>query len=178
MIAVVTFADGSRLAGYRRHLDLPFRVLADPDRDVYRAFGLRRGRWWTVYGWSTWRRYAELVARGRRLRRPTEDTLQLGGDFVVDRQGRLAYGFWATARSTARRSPSCGRRWTATEPVAPIRSAPPSEQPVGPLFELEQEPLPWHAAAVAHQSPIGADHPVARDDDGDGVATVGQSHRS
>jgi peroxiredoxin len=94
VIAVVTFADVSRLADYRRHLDLPFRVLTDPDREVYRAFGLRRGRWWTVYGWSTWRRYAELMGRGRRLRRPTEDTLQLGGDFVVDRQGRLAYGFW------------------------------------------------------------------------------------
>lgn len=97
VVAVVTFADLSRLAGYREHLELPFPVLADPDRAVYRAFGLARGKWWQVYGWTSVRRYAELLVKGRRVRRPTEDTLQLGGDFVVDRNGRLAYGFWGDA---------------------------------------------------------------------------------
>ena len=33
--------------------------------------------------------YARLVWRGRRLRRPEEDTRQLGADAVVDRSGRL-----------------------------------------------------------------------------------------
>jgi len=28
------------------------------------------------------------------LRRPTEDTLQLGGDFIVGPDGTLIYGFW------------------------------------------------------------------------------------
>jgi hypothetical protein len=28
------------------------------------------------------------------LERPTEDTLQLGGDFVIGRDGTLVYGFW------------------------------------------------------------------------------------
>ena len=97
VIAVVTFADLSRLARYREHLELPFPVLADPDRAVYRAFGLGKGTWRQVYGWTTLRRYAELLAKGRRVRGPTEDTLQLGGDFVVDRAGRLTYGFWGDA---------------------------------------------------------------------------------
>jgi hypothetical protein len=34
-----------------------------------------------------------LIRAGRRLRRPTQDTRQLGGDFVVDRRGRLAYAY-------------------------------------------------------------------------------------
>lgn len=37
--------------------------------------------------------YAGLLRRGRTLRRPTQDTRQLGGDFVIDSRGRLAVGF-------------------------------------------------------------------------------------
>ena len=39
-VAVVTFADPARLAAYRNLLRLPFDVLADPDRNLYR--GARR----------------------------------------------------------------------------------------------------------------------------------------
>lgn len=94
VVVVVTFADLDRLSAYRHHLELPFAVLADPQRAVYQAFGLGRGRWWHVYGWRTLRRYFGLLAHGGVMERPTEDTLQLGGDFVVDRDGRLAYGYW------------------------------------------------------------------------------------
>lgn len=92
-IAVPTFVDQDRLAGHRDHLDLPFPLLADPDRTVYRRFGLGRAPLRRVYGPGVLRLYAELLRRGRRLRRPTEDTRQLGGDFVIDAEGRLAASF-------------------------------------------------------------------------------------
>ena len=49
-----------------------------------------------VWGWRMVLRYAEIIrADGfSGLRRPTEDTLQLGGDFLVDANGTLIYGFW------------------------------------------------------------------------------------
>ena len=93
-VAVVTFTPPERLVAYRRHLDVPFSLLYDADRSAYAAYGLGRGPWWRVYGPPVWREYAHLLARGRRLQRPTEDTLQLGGDFVVGRDGRLAYAFF------------------------------------------------------------------------------------
>jgi len=37
-----------------------------------------------------WRRYASLLARGRRSERTDGDVLQLGGDAVLDAHGRLA----------------------------------------------------------------------------------------
>ncbi len=92
-VAVVTFASQRSLRGFRSRLGLAIPVLADEGRVAYRAYGLRRGPWWRVWGLATVRRYARLVAAGRRLRRPTEDTLQLGGDFVVGRDGRLVYVF-------------------------------------------------------------------------------------
>jgi len=91
VVAVVTFTPHAQLAGYQVRLGVPFALLSDPDRAAYQAYGLSRGSWWRVYGPRTLLRYAQLLRRGRRLERITEDTLQLGGDFVVGRDGRLTF---------------------------------------------------------------------------------------
>lgn len=88
-VALVTFAPRRVLRGYRARLGLPYPVLADEDRSAYRAYGFGRGPWWRVWGVATVRRYAELLRRGRRLERVRGDTLQLGGDVVVGRDGRI-----------------------------------------------------------------------------------------
>lgn len=90
-VVLVTFTRRRNLRGYRGRLELPFPVLADEDRAVYRAYGLRRGPWWRVWGPATWVAYARGLLRGERVGRPTEDTLQLGGDFVVGRDGVVRY---------------------------------------------------------------------------------------
>ncbi len=90
-VVLVTFTRQRNLRGFRARLELPFPVLADEERATYRAYGLGRGPWWRVWGLATIRRYAALLARGRRLGRPSEDVLQLGGDFVVGPDGRLVY---------------------------------------------------------------------------------------
>ena len=87
---VVTFTDDpQRLAAYRRHLDIEFPVLADVDRVLYDLFGAARGSLRNVWSPGTVAMYARLLRDGRRLRRPSEDTRQLGADAVVDRDGRL-----------------------------------------------------------------------------------------
>ncbi len=93
-IVVVTFADAEYLAPHRAHLGLPFPMLADPDRQIYRMFGLGRGSLRQIWSLGTLKLYAQLLRQGRTLHRPTQDTRQLGGDFVIDRQGRLVAGFW------------------------------------------------------------------------------------
>jgi peroxiredoxin len=90
-IAVVTFSDVDRLADYRSALALPFAVLSDREREIYRRYGLERGSWWRIYGVRTLREYVRLLRAGRRLTRPTEDTLQLGGDFVIDSGGVIVF---------------------------------------------------------------------------------------
>ena len=92
-VAVITFGDGDRLADYRRHLDISFAVLQDEHRDSYRAYGLGRGSLRAIYRLATIRKYVQLLRAGRKLRRPTEDTRQLGGDFVVGPDGRVRFAF-------------------------------------------------------------------------------------
>jgi len=91
VVALVTFTARRNLRGYRGRLGLPYAVLADEDRTAYRAYGLGRGPWWRVWGPATLRAYVGPVRRGGRVGRPSEDTLQLGGDFVVGADGRLVY---------------------------------------------------------------------------------------
>jgi peroxiredoxin len=73
-------------------LDVPYPVLVDREREAYRAWGLRRS---SVAGiWldpRVWARYTSLLLRGARLHRPGSDTLQLGGDFVINRDGIVVY---------------------------------------------------------------------------------------
>ena len=94
VVAAVTFGDAEQAAAHRSYLDLPFDVLADPARDVYRQFDLQRGTRRQVWNPGTLRMYAGLLRRGRRWRRaPAQDVRQLGGDFVIDPDGHLAAGF-------------------------------------------------------------------------------------
>lgn len=95
-VVLVTFTRPEKLDGYLVTNDLPFTVLIDRDRASYVAFGLERASLRRVWGARAARRYLQLFAQGkwRDLRRPTEDTRQLGGDFVVGPDGTLVYGFW------------------------------------------------------------------------------------
>ena len=95
-VVVVAFAIPEWLALYEHDLGRPgVRFLSDPGRASYAAFGFPRGsapRVWLDP--RVWRRYAALVARGRRPpRRPHEDTLQLGGDVLVDRDGIVRWTY-------------------------------------------------------------------------------------
>ena len=92
----MTFTSADNLQQYVDKHQLPFTVLRDPDRHGYRAFGLGRGSVGRVWGWRAGLRYLQLLRSGggKRLERPTEDTLQLGGDFVIGPDGTLVYGFW------------------------------------------------------------------------------------
>jgi hypothetical protein len=70
----------------------PWPVLVDRDRVAYRAWGLRRASFRELWlDPNVYRQYAQLLLRGERIRGSGRDLRQLGGDFVVDRRGVVAY---------------------------------------------------------------------------------------
>ncbi len=87
---MVTFEDAKVAADYVRETGLPFRLVLDPTRSLYRAYGMGQGHWWKIWGPATWWAYARLLAQGGRLRRPSGDVDQLGGDVLVDPAGKVA----------------------------------------------------------------------------------------
>ncbi|MGH9055644.1 MAG: hypothetical protein ACRDYY_07245 [Acidimicrobiales bacterium] len=82
-LAVVGFSPLDRLVTITRHLGWTGRVLSDPRRLLYQRLEIGRAPWWRVYSPGTVALYVRAIARGHRLRRPEEDTRQLGGDAVM-----------------------------------------------------------------------------------------------
>ena len=95
-VALITFTSRPDAQQYLDRIDLPFPLLLDPSRGTYRAYGLGRGSRRRVWGARAARRYLDIIREQgwANVRRPREDPLQLGGDFVIDPAGRLSWGFW------------------------------------------------------------------------------------
>ena len=92
-VLCVTFVAPPLLAAYERELALDgIEFLGDPERVLYTALGFDRASFARVWLHpAVWRRYAALIARGRRPHPPGQDVYQLGGDAVVDAGGRLRW---------------------------------------------------------------------------------------
>ena len=93
-VVLVTFTSTPELERYVRWTGIEMVTLIDPDRSTYRAYGLGSAGFWQIWGLTNLKRSVQILA-GRKLtaiRRPTEDTRQLGGDFVIDRSGTLTWG--------------------------------------------------------------------------------------
>lgn len=90
---LVAYDEPSLLAAKMMYaLDLPFPLLLDPKKEAYRRWGLGRT---TPFGaflspGLNWR-YLKLLLRGKRFLGFAPDMFQLGGDFIVDRLGRIAF---------------------------------------------------------------------------------------
>lgn len=92
-VVAISFATPARLRAFAEQMALPFPLLSDLDRSTYHRYGLPRASPWAVSHPRVLWRSLGLLLRERRLLCPHEDTRQLGGDFVLDRQGhvRLAH---------------------------------------------------------------------------------------
>lgn len=94
-VLVISQAKPAVLATFLRNHPQPVPVVGDPDRAAYRAFGLERTSWLSFFRPSVMWGYLRLMFRGGKVRKPYpgEDVLQLGGDFLIDRSGRVVYAY-------------------------------------------------------------------------------------
>ena len=90
-VVAVSFEPRDRLFQLARQLRVPFPLLSDPERDVYRAYGLKRGRLAQLISPGTVLAYIKLLAVGRFYHLRWSDLRQLGGDFVIDGQGMVRF---------------------------------------------------------------------------------------
>jgi hypothetical protein len=91
-VLIISFGTDPWARAWLRETGSPFPLLLDPERRVYRAYGLQRSvlRAWTPR--VIWY-YLRRVALGDRLHPLQGDPHQLGGNFIVDALGivRLAH---------------------------------------------------------------------------------------
>lgn len=94
-ILAIAMSTPATLARYLKENALPFPLLADPTRTSYQAFGLERTTWLRIFRPRLIWKYLKLIARGGKVRRipEGEDALQLGGDFLIDNERHVRWGF-------------------------------------------------------------------------------------
>jgi len=91
---IIAFAEPTRLVPYQEQHRWPFTILADPQREVYRAFELKRFSWFRVFSPPVLKVYFKLWRRGLK-QEPYggEDIYQSGGDFLLDSRGNVLYAY-------------------------------------------------------------------------------------
>ena len=106
-VVVVTFQSGPIVEAYVRDTRLEWPILIDSPLEVYQAYGMNRGHWWSIFGPPAWWSYVKLLLRGRRLRMPSGNVSQLGGNVLVDPKGIVRSTMSATGQGTGRQSRHC-----------------------------------------------------------------------
>lgn len=97
-LAVVAIGQGTpaEAAWFRQQFKLPFPVLADPERQAYRAFGLGLARSSDLVKPDLLIAAARTVASGIAPGRTMGDRRQLPGTFIIDREGIIRWAKPAT----------------------------------------------------------------------------------
>lgn len=94
-VLVVVQAKPEFLAHYLTRRSYGVAFASDPERVVYRAFGLERTPFRTFLRPRVLLGYLAGMLRGYAPRTPYqgEDVFQLGGDFILDNAGRISFAY-------------------------------------------------------------------------------------
>jgi peroxiredoxin len=91
-VVLVAYHDPELLTSKMMHdLEVPFTLLLDPAREAYRRWGLDRATWRNAIVPGLFVAAAKSLFSREPSLGSTPGPVQLGGDFVVGRDGRLAF---------------------------------------------------------------------------------------
>ncbi len=87
-VLVITFESNAIAKEYAEETKLQWPILVDEAREMYRAYGIRQGSFWGVWGPATWLAYLLQFWQGNKPRPYTGGNIyQLGGDVLIDPDG-------------------------------------------------------------------------------------------
>ena len=92
-VLLISYDDPALLKQKMMHdLEVPYPILLDPSKETYARWRLgRTNLFGAMLSPNLNVRYVQLLARGERFLGLAPDMFQLGGDFVVDPNGRIAF---------------------------------------------------------------------------------------
>ncbi len=90
-VLTVTFESRESALIYAKETESPWPVLVDEGRTLYRAYGFKRSKLRHLLGWSTMLTYFREALAGRWPRWPVSDTVQQGGDILIDPDGIIRF---------------------------------------------------------------------------------------
>ena len=88
---VVTFEGREAAREYLDETGLDWPLLVDTDRRLYRAYYMEKARLRHLWGFATIRAYGREALRGRFPRMPRADSVQQGGNVLIDPAGIVRF---------------------------------------------------------------------------------------
>ena len=86
-VKIVTFDSDAMAKAYVEETKLDWPLLLDTNRELYSAYGMKRGNLWSVAKPLAVIRYVGLFLRGQKMGKPGSDLFQMGGDVLIDPAG-------------------------------------------------------------------------------------------
>lgn len=90
-VVLVGMGNSVECAAFQKKFHVPFPMISDPDRALYRQFKLERMPLLGVFSPTLALKSIAVIARGHKIGKPQGDVLQLAGVFVLDTQGRIFF---------------------------------------------------------------------------------------
>jgi hypothetical protein len=127
-VLVVSQAKPEILSLYLSRFKWEVKLVCDPEKAAYTAFGLERTSWLTFFKPRVLWGYFRGMFRGYRVKKPYagEDLLQLGGDFILTRERKVVFAY-PSADPTDR--PSLAALLQAIESAKPMGGEPAPDAP-------------------------------------------------
>ena len=86
-VVVVTFEDDFFARDYVAESGLDWPLLIDRERIAYRHYEMLQASFADLWGPRSWWAYLRELGKGGKLRPPTDDIHQRGGDVLIDPKG-------------------------------------------------------------------------------------------
>jgi peroxiredoxin len=92
-IVLVGMGTPAECNAFKRRFKVPFPMISDPGRELYRLFNLGRMSPLRIMSPSLFAKGVSALSRGHHLGVPQGDVLQLPGVFVIGADDRVCYAF-------------------------------------------------------------------------------------
>lgn len=83
-VKIVTFDADFMAISYVNETKLQWPLLLDKSMQLYKAYGMEQGSWWSISNPLAIWKYVLLILKGRMPGKPGSNLRQMGGDVLID----------------------------------------------------------------------------------------------
>jgi peroxiredoxin len=94
-VVLVGLGTTEETAAFKDQFQVPFPIIADPERRLFKAFDLKRAGAAALLSPRMALRGVSAMARGHLIGAPKGDVRQLPGVFIIDAAGRIRFSHFA-----------------------------------------------------------------------------------
>ncbi len=94
-VVLVGLGTPKETAAFKDRFDIPFPMIADPEKALYKAFHLKQASATALLSPGMAVKGVSAMLRGYGIGLPTGDVRQLPGVFIIDAEGIIRYSYFA-----------------------------------------------------------------------------------